>query len=459
MPLDPAQSGCPPAADSVSSVLYSGGYVDITPSTSLQLVGWQECHRGMRVADRLEANALLIQAGEKRIFFVQADLLSVGEEVRRRILARLAGRLTSAELFLVASHTHFAPCTDLRLGAMGKVDPGYLEYVAARIGDLLETLLLQSPQRVCLRYGESMAAHSVNRRRWCLAPALRIPPVKRVMALHPNPAGPNDQRVRVVGFAADPAGPPAGILWSYACHAVGYYDRSAVSADFPGRIRQVIRRSAGADIPVVFLPGFAGNVRPGVVARFPKSPYYLLHRIVNGPVFGRFDPDSWNRWTSSLAGVVMSAWAGSTVLGAVSTVRSCRFVQPLAELMEGKLDDRPLSYHLVALGDSHVFVGISAEPMIEYVDAVAKMFPGRVVVPVGYIDGVIGYLPTSEMLAEGGLEVMSLRYALDKARFRDTVSQDVIEAIRSLAQQHAAEAAPAGSSGGGLAAPNAPSSS
>jgi hypothetical protein len=362
-------------------------------------------------------------------------LLSVGNEIRQGILGRLAGKLTDRELFLVASHTHLAPGTDARLPVMGTVDRSYVEYVTDQIGGLLEGVLRQTPRRASVRFGRSVAAHSVNRRQWCLAPAMRIPPLRRVMWWHPNPAGPNDQRVRVFGLVTGPDAAPAGFLWNYACHAVGSWDLSAVSADFPGGVREAIRRIAGADIPVVFLPGFGGNVRPFILDRFPKSPLRLLHRIVNGPIFGKFDADSWDRWNSSFADVVASAWAGSTALDAVSRIASYRFTQPLSELMDGEVDDRPLNYHLVALGDSHVFVGISAEPMIEYVAGVEKLFPGRAVVPIGYMDGVCGYLPTSEMLDEGGVEIADRGYSLDRARYRATVSRQVLEAIRSLAQR------------------------
>ena len=44
-----------------------------------------------------------------RVAFVQLDVLSAGNHLRREVLARLEGRLRDEELFLVASHTHYAP--------------------------------------------------------------------------------------------------------------------------------------------------------------------------------------------------------------------------------------------------------------------------------------------------------------------------------------------------------------
>ena len=56
------------------------------------------------------------------------------------------------------------------------------------------------------------------------------------------------------------------------------------------------------------------------------------------------------------------------------------------------------------MGDGLIVVGISAEVVTEYGHLVRAAFPGSVIIPVGYIDDVYGYLPTARMLREGGYE-------------------------------------------------------
>ena len=88
----------------------------------------------------------------------------------------------------------------------------------------------------------------------------------------------------------------------------------------------------------------------------------------------------------------------------------------------------------MTLGEQFVFVGVSAELVIEYAPLLRSIFPGKTVLPVGYMDGICGYLPTTAMVAEGGMEVISPGYSLGTARYRGTITQEVMGAVRSLAE-------------------------
>ena len=268
--------------------------------------------------------------------------------------------------------------------------------------------------------------------------------MRRVMALQPNPAGPTDELVRVVSVHGGSAAAPTALLWNYACHPVGTFtfDAAAVSSDYPGAVRRQLREQLGASIPVVFLPGFFGNVRPNRTSRLPASLYRLLHRLVNGPVFDDFQEESYTQWTNTLAEVVSAAQANCRRQLPATRIRTRRSCQPLGELMNGEVDDRCLTFQLVELGDQCTFVGLSAEPVVEYVTRVSRLFPAGAVIPVGYLDSVCGYLPVSEMLPEGGLEVRSDGYCLDQASYREGVSEKVIDTIGRLSRE-SGRAAPA----------------
>ena len=193
-----------------------------------------------------------------------------------------------------------------------------------------------------------------------------------------------------------------------------------MSADYPGVVRKALRDRLGSDLPIVFLLGFAGDVRPNRIVSLPMSPYYFLRRMVNGPVFRRFTRRSWSRWTASLSGVAVAAASDGPHLLAVSRIASSRRTEPLCNLMLGEADDRPLTFQYVQLGDRCVIFGISAETVIEYADELKTLFPDRIVVPVGCLDGTCGYLPTSAMLGEGGTEVESPGYSLTRDGSRRT---------------------------------------
>jgi hypothetical protein len=417
-----------------TTLKFAGGYASIMPRDNVYLAGYGPDRRSLHdVGEPLEANVVLFQSGCGRIVFVQLDVLSVGEQLRHNILARLGGRLQDEELFLVASHTHFAPNLDTRLAGMARLDDAYLASVTETVCGLVDRTLSASLEPVGLRYAEGQANHSINRRRWCLAPALRFPPVKRVMGLQPNPRGLRDETVRVFLAATDAEGmKPVGMLWNYACHPVTTWPWLAISADYPGVIRRALRDRYNHELPVVFLPGFSGDIRPNHTTGLPLSPYYLLHRIVNGPVFGKFDARSSRQWTSSLAEVVLSAVARGSSPVEVTGIGSRRRCLRMRDLMTGEVDDRRLTFQLVNIDPQFSFPGVSAEPVAEYKPAVCDRLPHRTVVPVGYIDGVCGYLPTSEMLSEGGLEVASPGYSLEGAKFRPGLSEIVLDSMSEL---------------------------
>jgi neutral ceramidase len=297
---------------------------------------------------------------------------------------------------------------------------------------LLERVLTAAPEPVFLRYGESRANHSINRRMWCRAPAARFPFWRRVMALHPNFQGPRDPTVRVLLASQDARGvKPVGVLWNYACHPVSTFPADRISSDYPGVTRRLLRERFGRDFPVVFLPGYAGNIRPKCIAHFPRQPYLLLHRLINGPVFGQFGLESGDAWRRSLAGVVGRAASFNLRPREVREIRCGMLNVPLEELMENGRG-RNITFQVARLDPLVTIVGISAEPVVEYVAALREMLAPRTFIPVGYTGAVAAYLPTSTMLAEGGLEVTSPGYGLTQATFREDISQLVRQRIQRL---------------------------
>ena len=85
---------------------------------------------------------------------------------------------------------------------------------------------------------------------------------------------------------SDPTDRPIAVLWSYACHPVGFPARTRVSADFPGVVRRALRDAHGAELPVLFLQGFAGDVRPretGATTRFTRRLAELVIGLPKNP--------------------------------------------------------------------------------------------------------------------------------------------------------------------------------
>jgi hypothetical protein len=130
-----------------------------------------------------------------------------------------------------------------------------------------------------------------------------------------------------------------------------------------------------------------------------------VRRLLLGPRFGRFTDEEWERWADSLAEIVISLAQQTPGTPVTGPIRAHRVTVPLADIVSGVTDGAPVTFHAVSLGEPLAIVGVSAEVVTEYGSVVRRYFADRLVIPVGYIDEVYGYLPTARMLEEGGYEV------------------------------------------------------
>lgn len=129
------------------------------------------------------------------------------------------------------------------------------------------------------------------------------------------------------------------------------------------------------------------------------------------------------------------------------TISTLRERVPLSELVQGPVGSRSLSLHHIRLsenGESKVnIVGISAEPVVEYVRHIEEALPDCFNLPVGYIDEVYGYLPTSKMAREGGYEVNAFRKSFSlEGKLRPDVEERLkmrVEAFLSRRWDHPTE--------------------
>jgi len=364
--------------------------------------------------------------------FVTADL-------KRRIAERLRPELEldDASFLFAASHTHFAPSVDPSKPRLGPVDPAYVDLVIERGAELLSRLATtRSDQGVArVEYRNGLAAHAINRRRmgWRLSP--RAPHLPRRAALRaPNAKGPSDETVHVVTLVGS-SGRPAAVLWSYACHPVSFAEPRLVSADFPGVVRRALRTAFGNDLPVLFLQGCAGDIRPRELGR-PRSLRRRLAEVVVGKLFTPFTPAEYATWSGSLAArVVDLARASGRAFPLPSGFRTAHASLPLSDLIDGAAPGNPsLTLQRLELAPGLAIAAMSAEPVVEYGLALRATEPdGRVVIPAGYTDRVFGYLPTAGMLGQHGYEDEGFMEAFGlSGRFRPQVERVVAHAWSGL---------------------------
>lgn len=184
-------------------------------------------------------------------------------------------------------------------------------------------------------------------------------------------------------------------IWNYACHPVCLPLERMVSSEFPGRVRSAVRVGRG-DLPVLFLQGFCGDVRPNIKPRADIRTW--VKTLLVGPRFGDFTLEGWENWAGGIAQIVLTGeGTGRPVSLTDIALRENCF--PVGEIFSGKVDPSNIEFHGVSLGPDLQFLTVSAEPVAEWVQMLKQG-----VVPVGYEGDVFGYLPTDTMIRQGGYE-------------------------------------------------------
>lgn len=404
-------------------IFVSAAAVDITPNQPVPLGGYENRTGPFRsVADPLEANILELEGRHGRLVIVTVDLLYPGQTLRAQLLRDLD--LKEEELFLCASHTHYAPMTAPAMPLLGILDENYVRDLSERLSTVVESLGRARKPCICT-YHEGVLNHSINRRLVCLR--LNKSGLSRSVGMGPNPAGERDESVRILKFA-DENGAPVAIVWNYACHASDFFDRLQVSAAYPGRVRQRLRRDFGP-IPVLFFQGFSGDVRPPFSGLSPTI-RSLVARSLWGPQFRAPSKAEWQAWSNSLADSVAACLPSSARAVELHSPVTKRMEVAESEFMVGGSGTKSLFWHLVDCGGFQI-AGINAEPAVRYRRLIRGNFDGVPFLTVGCLDQTHCYLPTDDMISEGGYEVQGFRRLFGiNGSFREQIQNPVIQGLR-----------------------------
>lgn len=368
--------------------------VDITPAPGIALAGYAGSPRhSTGEAEALEANVLVLREHKGPLLLVTVDTL-YGGALGNRIAGGL--RCSPEQVVMAGSHTHFAPGVDPELESLGGAEEKFIAWAAARIVDAV--LHADESTLASIGYGEcATRGLFVNRRLPLLGRSLarRLGGPIRVA---PNPAGEADETIRTVMIRSDEQ--IEAVIWGASCHPVCAPNAELLSSNFPGVVRERIRADFGrADLPVLFLQGFSGDVRPASYTTRPRWSWRGIAVYVanHGRVFSSQSRREFTVWCDQLAMA-----AGRGIAEAERSKKRwdevrCRRVEDHPQGWE-----RPVTMTEVMLGSDVHIVAVNAEVMSSRMRSVA--FMGKHVMPVGCTGEVIGYWPTNRMLDEGGYE-------------------------------------------------------
>jgi hypothetical protein len=372
--------------------------VDITPLKPCPLGGGESPTSNWETVDSmLEANLILIEDDIGDRLIITLDLLYVGNFLTEGIRRSALRFLESEDIWISATHNHNAPAVDTNKHDLGITTPEYLNLVLKRIDEAISRVFI-SPERVEVRtiYRGGIANHSINRRKRRLISISGKHIKFNRISMAPNVKGLTDEAIRVLDFV-DSSGKLIAMIWQYTCHPVSYPHKLNVSAHFPGVVRDSIRQMFG-DIPVLYLNGFSGDVRPRSIRSFKENP--LLY-VFSGRTFRRFSQSEYDQWTQSLSNLVLKA-KENDLSGNSKAYLNKRFSIESEQFLFGS-STKEVIFSTFPIAKV-LLVGVSAEPSVEYVQLITKNHSEEAIWPVGCLEDVFGYLPTRKQLREGGYE-------------------------------------------------------
>lgn len=403
-----------------ATLLVGVARADITPPVGIKSAGFAGRGPLSRLHDPLLATALVFASGDDRVALVSCDLLGLDAatvgEVRALVEARTG--IPGEAVTLACTHTHYGP--DPYRAAD---DPLVQAYRANLIHTLAGVVAVAAADVAPARIGVGWGASDIGINRREKRPDGSI-------VLGQNPEGPIDRAVGVVRIdGAD--GAPLACIVNFQTHPVsqtGQVDH--VSADYPGKMREVVEAVTGATC--LFLQGASGNINAlrmepcyepartlGVrlgceVARLwevvgpPADAAPLIRAtsdVIELPRTRYGSPEAAADLVSSLEADIAGLpeeetgrrhWAETRLARAQAALESWKTGVPLepvlAEVQAWRVGDLA-----VVTTPGEVFNQIGA--------AVKADSPFSGTFFVGYANGSIGYVPVPEAYPEGGYEV------------------------------------------------------
>ncbi|MEO5804438.1 MAG: neutral/alkaline non-lysosomal ceramidase N-terminal domain-containing protein [Verrucomicrobiota bacterium] len=417
------------SAELKTNIFASAGWseIEITPPLGIALGGrGTPATPSKKVLDPLFAQVLYLKDAKGTGFvLVSFDLISLPHELSERIRLDIVHEFGVPWNLIVlnCSHTHSGPYMIRSLmagvGPAPQIEIEYFKTLEQKI--VLATRAatkVMMPVKVEIFSGVSEVA--INR---------RGKNKKGESAMLPNANGPFDEKLWVLKLSPENNKSPA-LIFSYACHPVIVYgyNFSAISADFPGVARNVLREKLGEKVHAQFVQGLAGDVRPRAVADLKNNRFRAA------------TPADLQKAGTDLANDVLTALKNKSeilaldIAGASDRPLLPRDKPPEREYYEtlkreaatktnkfqtavseywlscydsgfgfAKGDAWPVG--LIRLAENQWVCYFAGEPCVEWRAKISQWLPGKKIVPWGYCQEGVSYLPTEEMLPEGGYEV------------------------------------------------------
>lgn len=344
---------------------------------------------------------------EKNLIIFSADLLYFPDFLADKLSNFLQTRfgIERNSIVFSATHTHSGPSFGYFKTELSHNE--YFDEVFKKLCSEIDKASLQfqaRKMRAIVKIDESFLA--VYRRKKVRNPRAFF--LKHFTTMLPNLEASQKQPLCLVGFYEEDESLDFLVV-SFACHPV-FNTNNEVSSDYPGEVlsqlskRLVCKRS-------LFLQGFCGDLRANITTLTPSFRFGIrnfcregLKILSFGRIFKTYKLQDFNTFVQRLVEFIQTA---SQMLASEPIIRSIGFSSKVEcrELpSKTKKTAKPIFIKKIRICNNLQFVAISAEVHSGYYEIIAKNFQG-ITVAIAMTERVMGYLPRSYEILDGGYEV------------------------------------------------------
>lgn len=350
--------------------------------------------------EEMKLKLLWLKADNANQIFISLDSLYFPTELSNifyEYFARVHG-VNNQSIIFNATHTHSSP--NISLSIFGKVNEEYMQHISSLIKHKLENI--GGNFNEC-----ELFVNEVNNIDTSLTIGRRNPVrsikhflLKKTIQMLPNENQFIDSNIRLL-IIKDTKSQLLGLIYNFSCHPV-FAKNNRISSDFPGLINAKFEEYNF--IFSMFLQGFCGDVRPNIThkIRSLKDLKLNIKVLLFKRVFGTATSQDLEVFSDNYFQLMAKK------LTCISN-KVTKFKQRSFEFEFSSATDLVQKKALIKVVIMNHFIAVSipAEVLSSYYELLESAFPDFSVLPLGYSEGMIGYLPASNEMDEGGYEVLS----------------------------------------------------
>ena len=414
--------------------------VMITPEKSMWMAGFAARTGPSRgKLHELWAKALVLEdATGKKALLITSDLSGIPKSISDKIRDRLekSFKLSRSQIIFNTSHTHSGPVLENALHALYPLNEQQKEDIriyTQKFEDQIESLVkkaLDSMIPVNVSTQNGLTRFAVNRRN----------NIESKINSQTDLKGPSDYAVPVIRVT-NKQGEILAIAFGYACHntVLSGYEWSGDYAGFAQL--QVEKVYPGAT--ALFFQGCGGNQNALPRKSIPLAKQYgqelalAVEAVLEGEMrnlepnlktaYSEVNLDFENPPGREELNQMLAKETGYIKNWALEMIRKY-------DKGEHIISTYPYPVQFWQLGDQSV-IALGGEPVVDYAINLKKIFGTQLFV-MGYSNDVMAYIPTVEILREGGYEGYTSQMAFGlPAKWKETIEPLIMAEVLKLAKE------------------------